>query len=66
MMQQLQGDILLTFREAMEYLRVSRSTLYRLMSNGDLVGSKVGHAWRFKKTRLDGCVKRETPRGNDA
>jgi excisionase family DNA binding protein len=38
---------LLTFKEAMDFLRVSRSTLYRLMWSEQLRGYKVGSAWRF-------------------
>ena len=45
--QMLQDDVLLTFKEAMGYLRVSRSTLYRLMWSGQLTGHKVGSTWRF-------------------
>ena len=40
--QMIQEDVLLTFKEAMSYLRVSRSTLYRLMWSGQLTGHKVG------------------------
>jgi excisionase family DNA binding protein len=42
-----QEPALVTFKEAMEFLRVSRSTLYRLMWSGQLRGYKVGSAWRF-------------------
>ena len=38
---------LLTMKEAMRYLRVSRSTLYRLMWSGQLAGHKVGASWRY-------------------
>jgi excisionase family DNA binding protein len=38
---------LLTFKEAMDFLRVSRSTIYRLMWAGQLRGYKVGSTWRF-------------------
>jgi excisionase family DNA binding protein len=38
---------LLTFKEAMDYLRISRSTLYRIMESGKLTGHKVGSTWRF-------------------
>ena len=46
-LQMIQDDVLLTFKEAMSYLRVSRSTLYRLMWSGQLTGHKVGSTWRF-------------------
>ncbi len=57
-MQVIQDDILLTFKEAMGYLRVSRSTLYRLMWSGQLTGHKVGSTWRFYREDLRACVGR--------
>ena len=59
--QMLQDDVLLTFKEAMSYLRVSRSTLYRLMWSGQLTGHKVGSTWRFYREDLRACVGREIP-----
>lgn len=58
-MQIVQDDVLLTFKEAMNYLRVSRSTLYRLMWSGQLSGHKVGSTWRFYREDLRACVGRE-------
>lgn len=55
-------DALLTFKEAMGFLRVSRSTLYRLMWSGQLVGHKVGSAWRFYRADLRACVSRRAVR----
>ena len=60
-MQMIQEDALLTFKEAMSYLRVSRSTLYRLMWSGQLTGHKVGSTWRFYREDLRACVGREAP-----
>ena len=60
-MQMIQDDVLLTFKEAMGYLRVSRSTLYRLMWSGQLTGHKVGSTWRFYREDLRACVEREMP-----
>ncbi len=57
-MQVIQDDVLLTFKEAMGYLRVSRSTLYRLMWSGQLTGHKVGSTWRFYRDDLRACVGR--------
>lgn len=48
--------VLLTFKEAMEFLRVSRSTIYRLMWSGQLRGHKVGSTWRFYETDLLAAV----------
>ena len=49
-------ETLLTFKEAMTFLRVSRSTLYRLMWAGQLRGHKVGSTWRFYKHDLRSVV----------
>lgn len=38
---------LLTMKEAISYLKISRSTLYRLMWSGQLTGHKVGNSWRY-------------------
>jgi excisionase family DNA binding protein len=46
------APVLLTFKEAMEFLRVSRSTIYRLMWSGQLRGHKVGSSWRFYEANL--------------
>ena len=58
--QMVQDDVLLTFKEAMSYLRVSRSTLYRLMWSNQLTGHKVGSTWRFYREDLRACVAGDT------
>lgn len=57
--QVIQEDDLFTFKEAMDHLRVSRSTLYRLMWSGQLTGHKVGNTWRFYRSDLRACVSSE-------
>lgn len=52
--------MLLTFKEAMDFLRVSRSTLYRLMWAGQLRGHKVGSTWRFHRQDLLALVADST------
>ena len=37
----------LTVSELSEYLRVHRSTIYRLLKKGQLPGFKIGSDWRF-------------------
>ena len=49
----------ITVAELSEYLRVHRSTLYRLLKKGRLPGFKIGSDWRFNletidKWRMDG------------
>lgn len=48
---------ILTFQEAMAYLRVSRSTLYRLMWSGQLRGHKVGSTWQFYTADLEATIR---------
>lgn len=40
-------DALLTFKETMKMLRISRSGLYREMWDGNIQGYKIGTTWRF-------------------
>ena len=42
------GDIM-TIQELSEYLKVSKSTLYKLAQEGSLPGQKVGKHWRFHR-----------------
>jgi len=51
-------DKLLVVDEALEYLRLSKPTLYKLIKKGKLPASKVGHQWRFDKDELKGWLKR--------
>lgn len=46
-----QSDVM-TADEAADYLRVSRKTLYRLVSAGKIPGQKVGRSWRFRHADL--------------
>ena len=52
-------ETLLTFKEAMKYLRVSRSTLLRLMTSGQLIGHKLGGTWRFYASDLQSAVQQK-------
>ncbi len=63
----IQEPALMTFKEAMDFLRVSRSTLYRLMWSGQLRGYKVGSAWRFyHQDLLDAVATPATQRRIDS
>ena len=49
----------LTFEEARRYLKISNSTLYRLVQNRKIPASKVGRMWRFKKSRIDTWLEKQ-------
>ena len=46
-------DRLMTLDEAVDYLRVTKSNLYKLLQKGSIPASKVGGLWRFKKGQLN-------------
>ena len=46
------GDIL-TIGELADYLRISRSTLYKLAQEGRAPYRKVGRHWRLRKQAID-------------
>ena len=43
----------LTIDELAEYLKIPKSTLYKLAQEGKLPGQKVGRHWRFRKEAVD-------------
>ena len=47
---------ILTMDELSAYLRISKSTLYKLAVEGKLPGQKVGKRWRFHKGAIDAWV----------
>jgi excisionase family DNA binding protein len=50
----------LTSKEAMEYLRITQTTLLKLVREGGLKGNKVGRNYRFLKEDLDRFIRGET------
>ena len=49
----LTGAKVLTVNELSDYLRVHRSTIYRLLKKGQLPGFKIGSDWRFNVEAID-------------
>jgi excisionase family DNA binding protein len=43
----------ITISELAQYLRVHRSTLYRLLKKGQLPAFKIGSDWRFNVEAID-------------
>jgi excisionase family DNA binding protein len=44
---------ILTIEELALYLKVAKSTLYKLAQEGKLPAQKVGRHWRFRKEAID-------------
>lgn len=50
------GNVM-TIEDLAAYLKVSKSTLYKLAQEGSLPGQKVGKHWRFHKDAVDEWLK---------
>jgi len=50
----------MTLNEVAEYLRIPRSTTYKLAQEGKLPGQKVGRHWRFHKEAVEDWLKRQS------
>jgi len=46
-------DNVLTIEELAVYLKISKSSLYKLAQAGKLPGQKIGKHWRFRKVAVD-------------
>ncbi len=60
-----EANDVLTLDELSAYLRVSKSTLYKLVQSGALPGQKVGKQWRFRKDAVDEWLVRNPRQGKD-
>ena len=46
------GDVL-TIEELATYLKVSKSSLYKIVREGKIPPQQVGRHWRFRKSAID-------------
>ena len=46
-------DIVFTIGELAAYLKISKSTAYKLAQEGRIPGQKVGRHWRFHRPVVD-------------
>lgn len=51
-MARTRADVL-TIDDLSAYLKVSKSTLYKLAQDGKVPGQKVGRHWRFHRETID-------------
>lgn len=52
-------DNVMTITELSAYLKISKSTLYKLAQEGKLPAQKVGRHWRFHREAVDSWLKRQ-------
>lgn len=46
-------EAVMTVKEVSAYLRLARSTVYKLAQEGQLPGRKLGGAWRFSRKGIE-------------
>ena len=56
---------ILTIEELSEYLRIPRSTLYKLCQEGRIPSQKVGRHWRFRKQTIDQWLDEKSLKSDD-
>ena len=49
----------LTTKEAVEYLRITRTTIFKLIKEGRIKTTKAGRDYRFLKSELDKFLRGE-------
>ena len=49
----------ITINAAATYVKMGRSTLYRLARSGDVPAHKIGRSWRFSLPELDDWIRSE-------
>jgi len=59
-MAKLQDDIM-TLDDLAAYIKLSKSSLYKLCQAGKVPGTKVGRHWRFHKDVIDTWIKDGVP-----
>jgi excisionase family DNA binding protein len=52
-------DEILTVQEVADYLKVSRSTVWRWCNQGRLLAFKAGHGWRVPRTAVERMIGRQ-------
>lgn len=56
-------DEVLTLDELSDYLKLSKSTTYKLVQEGVIPGQKVGKHWRFLRSVVDEYLKGSLKKG---
>jgi len=47
------AGVVLTIEELSTYLKIPKSTLYKLVREGRIPSQKIGRHWRFRKQAID-------------
>lgn len=58
-MSSIKPGIILTVDEISEYLRIPKSTIYKLVREGKIPAQKIGRHWRFSKEAIDHWLQKK-------
>jgi excisionase family DNA binding protein len=58
-----QPDSVMTIDDLAQYLKLSKSTLYKLCQEGKVPGTKVGRHWRFHREVIDRWLSNDDQKG---
>lgn len=47
----------MTVRELSDYLRLDRMTIYKMLKDGSIPASRIGHQWRFFQDDIDQWIR---------
>jgi len=64
-MNEIPNDVM-TIGELSIYLRISKSTLYKLVREQKIPSKKVGRHWRFRKAAIDKWLEMTYPTAHDS
>ena len=53
----------MTAKELSQFLKLSESTIYKLASNGDIPGFKIGDSWRFEMEEIHKLIRESKKKG---
>jgi excisionase family DNA binding protein len=56
---------IMTVPQLAEYLQCDKSTIYRLIKNGEIPAFRVGANWRFRREMLEGWLQRQENKPSD-
>ena len=48
---------LITAKELAQFLKLSESTIYKLASNGEIPGLRIGDSWRFDQQDIERMIR---------
>ena len=50
-------QMFLTAKEVADFLKLSESTIYKLVSKGEIPGFKIGDSWRFEMEEIQKSIQ---------